>query len=115
LLSPGDAWIVSSQVHPGLKLSGAEIPQRSALQFSDGLICPDLFDYSHLIVIHFDMKNKEVWLFLFFLGTLLLNWPFLDIFSLTLPAYLFGTWGLFIFIVSIFITKLNRGENSNDV
>ena len=61
------------------------------------------------------MKNKEAWLFLFFLGTLLLNWPFLDIFSLTLPAYLFGTWGLFIFIVSIFINKLNREKNGNDV
>jgi len=61
------------------------------------------------------MKNKETWFFIFFLGTLLLNWPFLEIFSLTLPAYLFGTWGLFIFIVSIFINKLNREKNGNDV
>jgi hypothetical protein len=61
------------------------------------------------------MKNKEVWFFLFFLGTLLFNWPFLDIFSLTLPAYLFGTWGLFIFIVGISINKLGREKDREDV
>jgi len=61
------------------------------------------------------MKYKEAWFFLFFLGTLLLNWPFLDIFSMSLPAYLFGTWGIFIFIVSIFISNLNREKNRKDV
>jgi hypothetical protein len=47
------------------------------------------------------MKNKEFWVFLFFLGTLLFNWPFLDIFSLVLPYYFFGLWGLFILVVCI--------------
>jgi len=60
------------------------------------------------------MKSREIWLFLFALGTLLFNWPFLDIFSMMLPLYLFGTWGLFIITVSIFIHKIAR-ENNKDV
>jgi len=60
------------------------------------------------------MQNKELWFFIFFIGTLLFNWPFLDIFSMSLPLYLFGTWGFFIIIVSVFINILNR-ENSKDV
>lgn len=51
------------------------------------------------------MGNKELWPFLFLLGTLLLNWPFLDIFSLSLPYYLFSVWGLFIAAVGIFVRK----------
>ncbi len=51
------------------------------------------------------MNSKELWPFLFLIGTLLFNWPFLDIFSLSLPYYLFGVWGIFIIGVSIFITK----------
>jgi len=74
----------------------------------------ELFAYKYLIMIHFYMQNKELWFFIFFIGTLLLNWPFLDIFSMSLPLYLFGTWGLFIIIVSVFINILNR-ENSKDV
>jgi hypothetical protein len=42
------------------------------------------------------MGNKEIWLFLFFLGVLLFNWPFLSIFGGSLPYYLFIMWGVFI-------------------
>lgn len=48
------------------------------------------------------MRGKEIWLFLFLLGTFLFNWPFLDIFSLTLPQYLFGLWAIFIASVGLF-------------
>ena len=48
------------------------------------------------------------------MGTFLLNWPFLDIFSMSLPLYLFCTWGLFIIIVGLFIGKIS-GEDSPDV
>ncbi len=51
------------------------------------------------------MNNRELWIFLFLLGTLLLNWPFLDIFGLSLPYYLFGFWGLFILAVGFFISR----------
>lgn len=57
------------------------------------------------------MNNKELWPFLFFLGTLLLNWPFLDIFSLSLPYYLFGVWGLFIIVMGFFISKTDKQKN----
>ena len=51
------------------------------------------------------MDNKELWFFLFLLGILLFNWPFLAIFSLGLPHYLFGVWGAFIIAIGIFIRK----------
>ncbi len=54
------------------------------------------------------MDNRELWAFLFILGTILLNWPFLDIFSLSLPYYLFGVWGLFIIAVGLFIPKISK-------
>lgn len=56
------------------------------------------------------MSNKELWPFLFLIGTLLLNWPFLDIFSLSLPYYLFAVWGLFIAGVGIFVRKTGRED-----
>ncbi len=60
------------------------------------------------------MKNKEFWVFLFFLGTLLFNWPFLDIFSLVLPYYFFGVWSLFILVVFIVATlKENKGRGTD--
>jgi len=54
------------------------------------------------------MGNKELWSFLFLIGTLLFNWPFLDIFSLSLPYYLFTIWGLFIIAVSLSIANAKR-------
>jgi hypothetical protein len=60
------------------------------------------------------MRNKEIWLFLFLFGMLLFNWPFLDIFSMSLPAYLFGTWAVFIILVGILIRSSLR-EDNNDV
>lgn len=45
------------------------------------------------------MNNKEFWFFLFSLGVLMFNWPFLDIFNMILPYYFFGAWALFILVV----------------
>ncbi|MBI5074135.1 MAG: hypothetical protein HZB62_03030 [Nitrospirae bacterium] len=61
------------------------------------------------------MKKKEFWVFLFFLGVLLFNWPFLDIFSLVLPYYLFGVWSLFILVVSIVATLRETKGRDTDV
>lgn len=58
------------------------------------------------------MKNKEFWVFLFFLGTLLFNWPFLDIFSLVLPYYFFGLWSLFILVVCI-VASMREAKDRN--
>jgi len=57
------------------------------------------------------LNNKELWPFLFILGTFFLNWPFLDIFSLSLPYYLFGVWGLFIIVMGFFISKTSKQKN----
>jgi hypothetical protein len=59
------------------------------------------------------MNTKELWLFLFLLGTLLFNWPFLSIFRLSLPFYLFGLWGVFILVIRILIRKSNNGSPNN--
>jgi hypothetical protein len=57
------------------------------------------------------MDNKALWPFLFLAGTLLFNWPFLSIFSLSLPYYLFGVWGMLILLVSVFIAKAGREKD----
>jgi hypothetical protein len=54
------------------------------------------------------MGNKEIWFFLFFFGVLLFNWPFLEIFDLSLPYYLFVVWGVFIILVGVAIRKMNK-------
>jgi hypothetical protein len=54
------------------------------------------------------MSNKEIWFFLFFFGVLLFNWPFLEVFALSLPYYLFIIWGVFIIVVIVMIKKMNK-------
>lgn len=54
------------------------------------------------------MGNKELWFFIFFFGVLLFNWPFLEIFDLSLPYYLFVVWGAFIIVVGMVIKKMNK-------
>ena len=57
------------------------------------------------------MNSKEIWFFLFLIGTLLFNWPFLVIFGLSLPYYLFGAWGIFIVVISLIINKTKTGKH----
>jgi len=57
------------------------------------------------------LNDKELWPFLFIMGMLLLNWPFLDVFSLSLPYYLFGVWGLFIIVMGFSISKTGKQKN----
>lgn len=61
------------------------------------------------------MNNKEFWVFLFFLGTFLFNWPFLDIFNMVLPVYFLGVWGLFILVVYVVVTVNRKPGKNNDV
>ncbi len=46
------------------------------------------------------MKNTEIWLFIFVLGLLGLNWPLLEIFHTDEVTYLFVFWLLFILLVA---------------
>jgi hypothetical protein len=58
------------------------------------------------------MKNKEFWVFLFFLGTLLFNWPFLDIFNMFLVYYFPVVWGLFILTVYAALRLTGRQDRN---
>jgi hypothetical protein len=57
------------------------------------------------------MRNPEIWIFIFILGLLGLNWPFLDIFHVNVVTYLFSFWLLFIFLVAFAVRK-NRNNRS---
>ena len=61
------------------------------------------------------MNNKEFWVFLFFLGALLFNWPFLYIFNMVLPYYFLGLWALFILVVCVVVTVSNKRGKGNNV
>jgi hypothetical protein len=61
------------------------------------------------------MKTTELWFFIFLLGVLLFNWPFLDIFSLSLQYYLFGIWALFILFIGFFVSRSTKEKPGRDV
>ncbi len=56
------------------------------------------------------MDNRELWPFLFVVGVLIFNWPFLDIFGLALPYYLFGIWGSFIILIGLLISTVSKSR-----
>lgn len=53
------------------------------------------------------MKGAEIWVFIFSLGLLGLNWPLLEIFHTKVVAYLFVVWLLFIFLVAFAAHRTN--------
>jgi hypothetical protein len=55
------------------------------------------------------MRNPEIWVFIFVLGLLGLNWPFLEIFHIDVVSYLFFFWLLFIVLLG-FAAHKNRSE-----
>ena len=55
--------------------------------------------------------SREIWAFLFFLGLIMFNWPFLHIFGDSLPSYMFGQWGLFILAI-VLIIGLRKDRDS---
>jgi hypothetical protein len=61
------------------------------------------------------MRNNEIWPFLFLLGLLFLNWPFLDLFRPYFPYYFFVVWGLFILIVGLLISRVTGKKRGDDV
>ena len=42
------------------------------------------------------MRHGDLWIFLFFFGVLLFNWPVLTIFAGGQPYSIFALWGFFI-------------------
>ncbi len=61
------------------------------------------------------MKNTEIWVFIFSLGLLSLNWPFLEIFYTRVVVYLFVTWILFIILIAIAAHKTSGNNKESDV
>jgi LPXTG-motif cell wall-anchored protein len=59
--------------------------------------------------------HKETWPFLFLLGVLFFNWPFIDLFKPNLPYYIFTAWGLFILVVGLLITFSKKKKKDQDV
>jgi hypothetical protein len=57
------------------------------------------------------MKSKEFWVFLFLVGTIALNWPFLAIFGSGLPAYLFTAWFALIALIYLFVGHAIHGDD----
>ena len=51
------------------------------------------------------MRNPELWVFIFVLGLLGLNWPFLEIFHVEIVSYLFVFWLFMIVLVAIASSK----------
>ncbi len=56
------------------------------------------------------LKSAEIWVFIFILGLLGLNWPLLEIFHTTVVSYLFVFWVLFIILVAFAARKTNTDE-----
>ena len=61
-------------------------------------------------MVHFMMAIKETLVFLFVLGLILFNWPFLGIFEHTQPLYLFLAWGAFVFALMAVLTLGRKKE-----
>lgn len=53
------------------------------------------------------MKNTEIWVFIFILGLLGINWPVIEIFHTGVAAYLFVMWILFIILIALAARKDN--------
>ena len=58
------------------------------------------------------MRNTEILVFIFSLGLLSLNWPFLEIFYTTEVSYLFVTWILLIVLVALAAHKADNSKSS---
>lgn len=59
------------------------------------------------------MRNPELWVFIFILGLLGLNWPLLEIFHIEVVTYLFVFWLFFIVLIAVTSYKNSRFELRN--
>jgi tellurite resistance protein TehA-like permease len=60
------------------------------------------------------VKNTEIWVFIFILGLLGLNWPIIEIFHTQVVAYLFVIWVLFIALIALAARKYNAELDSRE-
>ncbi len=57
------------------------------------------------------MRSAEIWIFIFIIGVIGLNWPVLDIFHTYEMVYLFGFWLLFILTIAFAAHRNKRWES----
>ena len=57
------------------------------------------------------MGKKDIWILIFLLGILGLNWPFLEIFHPNEIAYLFFFWLIFILLILFGAYKTDKNVN----
>jgi hypothetical protein len=57
--------------------------------------------------------RRDIWIFLFFLGSILFGWPFLRIFHQSLTYYLFIAWLTFIGLLFLASLLSDRGDGGN--
>ncbi|HEX8947437.1 MAG TPA: hypothetical protein VF790_00670 [Dissulfurispiraceae bacterium] len=59
------------------------------------------------------MKNTELWVFIFIIGLLGLNWPLLEVFHIEVVTYLFVFWLFLIGLVAFASRKNGKWEAHN--
>ena len=57
------------------------------------------------------MRHGDLWVFLFFFGVLLFNWPVLSVFAGRHPYAVFAAWTLFIAVTAALSTWSSRERN----
>lgn len=58
-------------------------------------------------MVHFEMAGgREFFIFLFALGLVLFNWPFLTIFHGGISYYMFALWGGFILAIALVAARI---------
>lgn len=51
------------------------------------------------------MEKNEIWIFIFTLGLIGLNWPLLEIFYADVTEYLFAFWFIFIILIALAVSR----------
>lgn len=54
------------------------------------------------------MEKNDILIFIFILGVLGLNWPFLEIFHIDVVEYLFTFWLIFIILVALTVSRIEN-------
>ena len=58
------------------------------------------------------MRSSESWIFLFLVGLVVFNEPFISIFEGSLPLALFVLWAFFIAAAALFTRRGGRGRST---
>jgi hypothetical protein len=57
------------------------------------------------------MRHGDLWVFLFFLGLILFNWPVISVFAAAQPYAIFALWAAFIAVTALLSYIVGRERN----